>query len=61
MYLLRKYTDLSLPKIGQALGGKDHTTVLYAIDKIEQSKLRDPEVQRLLQRLGNRLEADARH
>ncbi|BAC89414.1 chromosomal replication initiator protein DnaA [Gloeobacter violaceus] len=61
MYLLRKYTDLSLPKIGQALGGKDHTTVLYAIDKIEQSKIRDPEVQRLLQRLGNRLEADARH
>ncbi|AGY56248.1 chromosomal replication initiator protein DnaA [Gloeobacter kilaueensis] len=60
MYLLRKYTDLSLPKIGQALGGKDHTTVLYAIDKIDQSRSRDPEVQRLLNGLCNRLEADAR-
>lgn len=60
MYLLRQYTQLSLPKIGQALGGKDHTTVLYAIDKVEQTKVRDPEMHRLVQRLSNRLEAEAR-
>jgi chromosomal replication initiator protein len=34
MYLAREETNASLPKIGQALGGRDHTTVLYGSDKI---------------------------
>jgi chromosomal replication initiator protein len=34
MYLAREETNTSLPKIGQALGGRDHTTVLYGSDKI---------------------------
>ncbi len=34
MYLCREFTDLSLPKIGESFGGRDHTTVLHACDKI---------------------------
>jgi chromosomal replication initiator protein len=44
IYFARKYTDASLNEIGDAFGGKDHTTVLHAIQKIErerESKLRN--------------------
>jgi chromosomal replication initiator protein len=34
MYLCRELTDLSLPKIGQMFGGRDHTTVIHADRKI---------------------------
>ena len=34
MYICREMTDLSLPKIGEAFGNRDHTTVLHALDKI---------------------------
>ena len=36
MYLLREEANVSLPQIGEALGGRDHTTVMYAIDKISK-------------------------
>ena len=36
MYLCRDLTDLSLPKIGRVFGGRDHTTVLHAIDKVKR-------------------------
>jgi len=59
MFLLRHYTDLSLPKIGSLLGGKDHTTVMYAAQKVERIKHSDPQLARLLQRLGQRIAAEA--
>jgi len=36
MYLIREETDSSLPKIGEMLGGRDHTTILYGADKISE-------------------------
>ncbi|WP_313528728.1 chromosomal replication initiator protein DnaA [Anaerotignum sp.] len=36
MYLCRKLLDISLPKIGESFGGRDHTTVIHAISKIEK-------------------------
>ena len=36
MYLTRELTDLSLPKIGEEFGGRDHTTVIHAVKKIER-------------------------
>ena len=44
MYLCREYTDLSLPKIGRAFGGRDHTTVLHAVEKIKGMMQTDAEV-----------------
>ena len=36
MYLSRELTDLSLPKIGEEFGGRDHTTVMHSVDKIKK-------------------------
>jgi chromosomal replication initiator protein len=37
MYIIREQTDHSLVEIGQALGGRDHTTIMHGLDKIEQA------------------------
>ncbi|MEJ5241282.1 MAG: chromosomal replication initiator protein DnaA [Anaerolineales bacterium] len=41
MYLLREEANASLPQIGEALGGRDHTTVMYAIEKVREMIERD--------------------
>lgn len=43
MYLCREFTDLSLPNIGDEFGGKDHTTVIHACEKIKGS-INDPSI-----------------
>jgi chromosomal replication initiator protein len=43
MYLSRQLTNLSLPEIGNAFGGKDHTTVLHSCKKIEREILNNGE------------------
>jgi chromosomal replication initiator protein len=51
MYLARDLTDYSLPEIGSFFGGRDHTTVLHACDKITKSVVKDRGVKNLLNRL----------
>jgi len=41
MYLCRELTDLSLPKIGRAFGGRDHTTVMHALDRVKALMIED--------------------
>ncbi|MFM7449996.1 MAG: chromosomal replication initiator protein DnaA [Leptolyngbyaceae cyanobacterium] len=55
MYLMRQHTDLSLPKIGEEFGGKDHTTVLYSYDKINQLKDSDASMAQTLRQLSDRI------
>ncbi len=51
MHLTRQMTRLSLPEIGQAFGGKDHTTVLHSCKKIEQDLLTDQELKNTIDKL----------
>lgn len=46
MYLMREEVNASLPQIGEALGGRDHTTVMYGCDKIADLIERDDRVRR---------------
>ena len=46
MFLAKELTDLSLPEIGQAFGGRDHTTVLHACRKIEELRKADQAIRR---------------
>ncbi|RYD05613.1 hypothetical protein N752_08425 [Desulforamulus aquiferis] len=55
MYLTRELTDLSLPKIGDEFGGRDHTTVLHACDKILGDASGDPVLQETIKELRKRI------
>jgi chromosomal replication initiator protein len=55
MFLMRHYTNLSLPKIGDYFGGKDHTTVLYSCEKVSQLQRESLQFERQLQKLVERL------
>jgi chromosomal replication initiator protein len=51
MFLMRQHTALSLPKIGHAFGGKDHTTVIYSCEKVADLQRNDPELAQTLRQL----------
>ncbi len=55
MYLVREETPSSLPAIGQAFGGRDHTTALHSIDKIQNELKEDERLRYDLQVLRERL------
>jgi chromosomal replication initiator protein len=59
MYLCRELTDLSLPKIGQQFGGRDHTTVMHADRKIRQLMAERRSVYNQVTELTNRIKSQA--
>ena len=57
MYLAKHLTEASLPEIGRQFGGKHHTTVLHSVDKIEDIRKGDKDLNRLLNKLTEQLGA----
>jgi len=55
MYLLREEANISLPQIGNALGGRDHTTIMYGCDKIADLLERDDRLRRQVIQLREQL------
>lgn len=51
MFLARQHLQMSLPELGRAFGGRDHTTVLASVQKIDQSRRDDASLQALLTKL----------
>jgi chromosomal replication initiator protein len=55
MYLMRQHTDLSLPRIGEEFGGKDHTTVMYSCDKINRLIKKNGRLAQTVSQLSDRI------
>jgi chromosomal replication initiator protein len=55
MYLLREEANYSLPKIGEAMGGRDHTTVMYACQKVTDLLERDDKLRRQVIRIREQI------
>ena len=55
MYLAKELTQKSLPEIGDAFGGKDHTTVLYAVRKITELRAHDEDLNKQIHVLDQTL------
>ena len=58
MYLTRRMLDISLPKIGESFGGRDHTTVIHAINKIDDNLKKDKNLQSVIFELENRIKGE---
>lgn len=54
MYLCRKLTDMSLPRIGEEFGGRDHTTVIHAYEKISDALKEDEELKYTIKEITKR-------
>jgi chromosomal replication initiator protein len=61
MYLCRELTSLSLPKIGQLFGGRDHTTVMYANNKIGKLMTEKRSIYNQVTEISNRIKHNQRY
>jgi chromosomal replication initiator protein len=57
MYLARELTGLSLPKIGDGFGGRDHTTVIHACEKIKASLKHNASLQDAVNKISSRIKS----
>ncbi len=56
MYLSRELTDSSLPRIGEVFGGRDHTTVIHAYEKINKERTDDAKLDQTIKELAKRIQ-----
>ncbi len=57
MFLSKMLTSKSLPDIGRRFGGRDHTTVIHAVKKVEELKMTDSQIAEDVELLRRMLEA----
>jgi chromosomal replication initiator protein len=55
MYLAKHLTEASLPEIGRQFGGKHHTTVLHSVEKIDNTRKNDKDLNRLINKMTEQL------
>jgi chromosomal replication initiator protein len=53
MYILREFNEVSLPQIGELLGGRDHTTVMHGINKVRADEKLKKQVENMWQNFLN--------
>ena len=58
MYLCRQLLDMSLPKIGENFGGRDHTTIIHGVNKIQDNLKTDKELQNVIFELEKRIKGE---
>lgn len=58
MFLCRELTDMSLPKIGEEFGGRDHTTVIHAYDKIMKDRAADTQLKLQIEKMIKEIQGE---
>ena len=49
MYIVREITQMSMVEVGQTFGGRDHSTVVYAVPQVEKNMKKDPKTKAMLE------------
>ena len=53
MFISRNFLEMYLPKIGEEFGGRDHTTVMHSIEKIEKERQKDKYIDNIINEVTN--------